>query len=122
MNYNLEDQKYLYVIISIKNKFSIIKKMNSIDCWIIPKKPWDERICHLSNSQEVKDEMHFLLKFLPYVCIRLQFQNIFNDTNIPNLLTHQNYGDLEQLFFNLLKHSSTIPYILFVRFHKPNLI
>jgi hypothetical protein len=39
---------------------------------------------------------------------RSQFKNIFHNTNIPNFLSHQNYGDLEMLLSMLFKHKNAI--------------
>jgi hypothetical protein len=69
INPNLEDQKYLSVITSLKKKINIAKiRMNSHElhsetgCWTIPKTSWDERICHLCDTKKVEDEKHFLLE------------------------------------------------------------
>ena len=72
VNPNLEDQKYLYVLTSIKKRINITKiRTNShelhseIGCWTIPKTPWHERICHLCDTKRVEDEKHFLLGVCP---------------------------------------------------------
>jgi hypothetical protein len=98
INPNLEDQKYLFVLTSIKKKINIVKiRTNSHELhsetghWTIPKTSWVKRICHLCDTKRVEDENHFLLECPMYTHIRSQFQNICYNTNLPNLLTHQNY-------------------------------
>jgi hypothetical protein len=49
-----------------------------------------------------------LLKCHAYTHIRSQFQNICNNINLHNMLTHQNYGDLRKLLSNLVKHKNKI--------------
>jgi hypothetical protein len=51
--------------------------------WKIPKTVWDEIICHLCDTMRVEVENKFLLD-----C---------HNTDLPNLLSHQNYGDLGML-------------------------
>jgi hypothetical protein len=104
VNPNLEDQKYLSFLISAKNKISIAKiKTNSHELhsetghWTIPKTLWDERIFHICDTKRVEDEKHFLLDFPTYSQIRSQFKNICHNIDLPNLLSHQNYGDLGML-------------------------
>jgi hypothetical protein len=104
VNSNLEDQKYLSVLISAKKKISIAKirtnshkLLSEIGRWTIPKTPWDERIWHLCDTKRVEDEKHFLLDFPAYTQIRSQFKNIFHNTDLPNLLSYKNYGDLGTL-------------------------
>jgi hypothetical protein len=99
---NLKDQNYLFVLTSVKKKISIAKirtnfhKLHSkIGGWSILKKSWDERVCHLCDTKKVEDEKHFLFYYPAYT--QSQFQNICHTTNLPNLLTQQNYGDLEKL-------------------------
>jgi hypothetical protein len=115
VNPNLEDQKYLSVLRSAKKKINIAKiRTNSHELhsetghWTIPKTPWDERICHLCDTKRVEDEKHFLLDFPAYSQIRSQFKNIFHNTDLPNLLSHQNYGDLGMLLSMLFEHRNTI--------------
>ena len=98
---NLEDQKYLSILISINKKINISKiRTNSHEIhsetgyWIVPKMSWDERICHLCNTKRVEDENHRLLKCLVHMHIRSQFQNTCYNTDLPNLLTRHNYDDL----------------------------
>jgi hypothetical protein len=69
--------------------------------WTIPKMLWVKRICHLCDTKKVEDENHFLLDCPTYTHIKSQFQNICYNTNLPNLFTHQNYGDLGMLFLNI---------------------
>jgi hypothetical protein len=66
INSNLEDQKYLCVLTSLKKKISIDKiRINShklhseIEHWTILIKQWDETICHLSDTKRDEDEKHF---------------------------------------------------------------
>jgi hypothetical protein len=100
INPNLEDEKYLFVLASAKKKNSIAKiRTNShelhseIGRWMIPKMFWVERIHHLCDTKRVEDENHFFLEYHAYTHIISQFQNIYHNTDLPNLLTHQNYGD-----------------------------
>jgi hypothetical protein len=51
---------------------------------------------------------NIFLEFHTYFHIRSQFQNICNNINIPNMLTHQNYGDLRKFISNLLEHTHKI--------------
>ena len=69
INPNLEDQKYLSVITSSRNKINITKiRTNSHElhsetgCWSIHKTPWAERVCHLSDSMSIEDEKKILLE------------------------------------------------------------
>jgi hypothetical protein len=71
-------------------------------------KPWDERVCHLCDTKKVEDEKHFLLDCPAYTHIRSHFQNICHTTNLPNLLTQQNYGDLGKLLLMLFEHINKI--------------
>jgi hypothetical protein len=59
--------------------------------------PWDERVC-----RQVEDEKYFLLECLAYTQIRSHFQNIGHTTNLPNLLTQQNYDNIGNLLLVLL--------------------
>jgi len=61
INHNLEDQKYIFIIISVKKKINITKIHSETRHPIIPKMLWDERICHLCDTKKVEDEKHFLL-------------------------------------------------------------
>jgi hypothetical protein len=67
-----------------------------------------ERICHLCDTKRVEDENHFLLECLMYTHIKSQFQNICYNIDLPNLLTHQNYGDLGMLLLKLFEHINKI--------------
>jgi hypothetical protein len=94
INPNPEDQNYLYVFPSVKKKISIAEiRTNSHELysetrrWSIPKMPWDERVCHLRDTEKVEDEKHFLLDCRAYTHIRSHFQNIDHTTKLPNLLT-----------------------------------
>jgi hypothetical protein len=100
VNPNLEDQKYLSVLTSIKKRINIVKiRTNSHELhsetghWEIPKTPWQERIYHLCDTKRVEDEKHFLLECPAYTQIISQFQNICHNTDLPNLLSHQNFKD-----------------------------
>jgi hypothetical protein len=110
VNPNPKDQNYILVLTSTKKNINIAKiipnchEMHSEAGWTIPKTLWDERIYHLSNIKRVEDEKHFLLEFPTYTQIRSQFQNICHNTNLPNLPSHQNYGDLETLLLMLFEH------------------
>jgi hypothetical protein len=83
VNPNLEDQKYLSILRSTKNKINIGKIITNsheihseIGSWTIPKTPWDEIICHLCETKRVEYGKHFHLDFLAYSKIRPQFKNI----------------------------------------------
>jgi hypothetical protein len=78
-----------------------------VKCKTIPKTPWIEIIFHLCDTKRVEDENHFLLKCPMYTQIKSQFQNICYNIDIPNLLTHQNYGDLGMFILNPFKHTNT---------------
>ena len=77
INPNMEDQKYLSVVTSLRKKINIAKiitdshKLHSKKgSWSIPKTPWEKRFCHLCESMSVEDENHFLLECLAYIHIR----------------------------------------------------
>ena len=115
VNPNLEDKNYLLVLRSAKKKINIAKiRTNShelhseTDNWTIPKTSCDERIFHLCDTKRVENEKHFLLNFPTYSQIRSHFKNIFHNTNLPNLLSHQNYGDLGILLSILFWNRNTI--------------
>jgi hypothetical protein len=115
VNPNLEDQNYLLVLKSANKKINVAKiRTNShelhseIGCWTTPKTPWDERVCHLCDTKRVEDEKHFLLGCPAYTHIRSQFKNIFHITDLPNLLSHQNYVDLGTLLSMRFEHRNTI--------------
>ena len=64
INPTLEDQKYLFVLTSSKEKIKIAKiRTNShelhseIGCWEVPKTPWVERIFHLCENMYNEDEI-----------------------------------------------------------------
>jgi hypothetical protein len=112
INPNLKDQNYFP---SVKKKISIAKiRTNSLELhsetwhWSIPKIPWDERVCHLCDTENVEDEKHFLLDCLAYTHISSHFQNIYHTTNLRNLLTQQKYGDLGKLLLMLFEHKNKI--------------
>ena len=93
----LEDQKYLSVLTSSKKKTNIAKiRRNSHELhsetgrWTVPKTPWVERICHLRENRNIKDENHFLLECPAYTHIRSQFHNLCCNADLPSLLTCQN--------------------------------
>jgi hypothetical protein len=115
INHNLENQNYLSVLTSVKTKISIAKiRTNSHELhtetgrWSILKTPWDERVCHLCDTKKVEDEKHFLLDCPAYTQIRSNFQNICHTTNLSNLLTQQNYGDLGKLLLMFFEHRNKI--------------
>jgi hypothetical protein len=61
INPNLEDQKYFFVLTTVKKKINIFKiKINShylhgaTRHWSIPKTPWDERVCHICDTKKVE--------------------------------------------------------------------
>ena len=111
IHHNLEDQKCLYILTSVKKKINIAKiRTNSHELksetwrWTIPKTPWDERICHLCDTKRVEDEVHFLIECHVYNNIREHFENIYYNTDLPNILTHHNYGDLTMVLLKLFEH------------------
>ena len=96
INHTPKDQKYIFGIATIKDKINILKirtnshKLQSeTRCWTIPKMSWHERIFNLCDNRKVENKKHVLLKCPMYSHIRSQFQNICNNINIPNPLTHQ---------------------------------
>ena len=113
INHNLEYQKYISVVTSSRKKNNIAKiKTDSHElhsetrCWSIPKTPWEERVCHLCESMIVEDENHFLLECPAYTHIRSEFHSIWCNTNLYNLLTCQNYNELEILLHKLFEHKN----------------
>ena len=74
---------------------------SEIGHWTIPKTPWVERICHLCEN-------HFLVECPAYTHIRSQFHNLCCNTDLPSLLTCQNYSELETLLSKLFEHGNTI--------------
>ena len=109
INPNIEDQNYLSVFACVKKKIIISKiRTNSHGLhsetrhWSLLKTPWDERVFLLCDTKKVEDEKNFLLDFLAYTYIRYHFQNICHTTNLPNLLTQQNYGDVGKILLMLL--------------------
>ena len=77
---------------------------SEIGCWRVSKTPWVEKIRHLCEKIKIEDENHFLLECPPYTHIRSQFHNLFCNTNLPLLLTCQNYSELGTLLSNLFEH------------------
>jgi len=80
INPTLEDQKYLSVLTSSKKKINTAKigtnshELHSETCrWEVPKTPWVERICHLRENMNIKDENHFLLECLRTPTLDLSF-------------------------------------------------
>ena len=115
MNSILEDQKYLSLLTSSKEKINIAKiRTNSHELrsetgrWTVPKTPWMERIVHLCENMNIEDENHFLLKCPAYNHIRTQFHNLFCNTDLPSLLRCQNYSELERLLSKLFEHRNKI--------------
>jgi hypothetical protein len=98
VNPNLENKKYLYILISIKNKINIakIRKKTLIrstvkrDIGQFAKMLWVKRTCHLCYIMKVEDEKYFLLKCPTYTHIKSHFQNICYNINLIDFLTHQN--------------------------------
>ena len=76
--------------------------------WTVPKTPWVERICHLYENMNIEDENHFLLEFPVYTHIRSQFHNICCNTDLPSILTCQNYSELSTLLSKFFEHRNTI--------------
>ena len=108
INHTLEDQKYLSVLTGSKKKINIAKiRMNSnelhseIGHWTAPKTPWVERIWHLCENMNIEDENNFLLE-----CPA--FHNLCCNTDLPSLLTCQNYSKLATLHSKLFEHRNTI--------------
>ena len=76
--------------------------------WIVPKAPWVEMICHLFENMNIEEETHFLLKCLAYAHIRSHFHNLCCNTELPSLLTCQNYSELEKLLSKLFEYRNRI--------------
>ena len=77
-NPNMEDQKYLFLLTSLKNKINILKirkKSHELHTktrrWTIPKTSWVEMTFHLYETTSVEDESHFILECLVYTHIKL---------------------------------------------------
>ena len=111
----LENQKYLYVLTSLKKKVNIDKirtnshePHNETSRWAVPKTPWVERIFHLRENMNIEDENQFLLECLTYTHIRSQFHNLCCNTDLPSLSTCQNYSELGTLISKLFAHRNTI--------------
>jgi hypothetical protein len=88
----------------------------------------DERAYHLYDTKTIEDEKHFLLKCHVYTQIRSQFQNICHNTDLPNLPSHQNYGDLGTFLLMFFEHGNKIikknpsnP-LPFLRFDRPIMV
>ena len=77
-------------------------------CWTVPKTPWVERICHLCENMNIEDEKHFLLECPGYTHIRSRFHNLCCNSDLPSLLTCQNYSELGTLLSKLFEHRNTI--------------
>ena len=77
-------------------------------CWAVPKTPWVERICHLYENMKIEDENHFLLEFPAYTHFTSQFHNLCCNSDLPSLLTCQNYSELETLLSKIFEHRNTI--------------
>ena len=115
VNPNLEYQKYIFVLTSVKRKINIVKIMTNshelhseIGCWTIPKTSWVEIICHICDIKKVEDENNFLLDCPTYTHIRCHFQNICHTTNLPNLLTQEKYGDVVKILLMFFEHRNKI--------------
>ena len=115
INPNLEDQKYLSIVTSSRNKINIAKiKTNGhelhseIACWSIPKIPCAKTGCHLCESMSLEDENHFLLEYLSYTYIRSMFHSIFHSTNLYNLLIFQKYTKLGKILGNFFEQDNKI--------------
>ena len=81
--------------------------------WAVPKTPWVEGICHLCENMNIEDENHFLLECLAYTHIISQFHNLSYNTNLPNILNWESYGDLEKLLSKLFEYKNKF-------YNKPN--
>ena len=115
INPTLKDQKYPSVLTSSKKKTNIAnirtyshELHSETGRQVVPKTPWVERICHLCENMNIEDENHFLLECPSYTHIRSQFHNLCCNTDLPSLLTCQNYSELETLLSMLFEHRSTI--------------
>jgi hypothetical protein len=87
----------------------IVKEIHSESgSWPIPKTLWDERIYNICDTKRVEEEKHFLLDFPIYSQISSKFKNIFHNRDLPNLLSHKKYGDLQNLLSMFFEHRNTI--------------
>jgi hypothetical protein len=91
---------------SVKKKISIAKIRQILTSSVV--KTMDERECHLCDTKKVENEKHFLLRLSTYTHIRSYFQNICYTTNLSNLLSQQNYGDLGKLLVMFFEHRNKI--------------
>ena len=94
INPTLDNENYLSVLSINKKKMNIAKiRTNSHELrsetgrWSIPKTPWNDRICQISNSKQVEDENHFLLDCPTLTHIRSQLPNICHTSNLLDLLS-----------------------------------
>ena len=115
INHTLEDKKQLYVLTSSKKNINIAKirkKSHELHSetghWTVPKTPWIEMICCLCENRNIEDENHFVLECPAYTSIRSQFHNLCCNTDLPRLLTCQNYSELGTLLTKLFEHRNTI--------------
>jgi hypothetical protein len=115
INHNLKDQKYLFFLTGVKKKINIAKlqtKSNELRSetryQTIPKNPEVEIICYLYDTKRVEYGKLFFLECPTHTHIRSQFQNICYNSDLPNILTHQIYGDLGMLFLKLFEHRNKI--------------
>ena len=67
-----------------------------------------ERICRLCDNRNIEDKNHFLLECPAYTHIRSQFHNLCCNTDLPSLLTCQNYSELWMLLSKLFEHRNKI--------------
>ena len=105
----MKDHNYLSVVTSSWKKIYKAKiRTNSPELhsetsrWSIPESTSTEMVFHLCESMRVEDENHFLLECPAYTHIRSEFHSICYYTNLYNLLTCQNYSELEKLIGKLL--------------------
>ena len=115
VNLNLEDQKHLSILTSIKKRINIAKIRTNYfqlhsetEHWAIPKTSCQERICHICDTKRVENEKHFLLECPAYTQIRSQFKNICHNTDLPNLLSHQNFSDIGMFLLMFFRHQNNI--------------
>ena len=76
--------------------------------WEVPKIPWVERLCHLCENMNIGDENHFLIECPAYTHIRSQLHNLCCNTDLPSLLTCQNYSEIGMLLTKLFEHRNKI--------------
>jgi hypothetical protein len=62
----------------------------------------------LPKHHGMRESITYLLHLPSYTHIGSQFKNIFHISDLPNLQSHQNYGELGTLLSMLFEHRNAI--------------